>query len=606
MTCIETYLPFGYFLLLIVVLYGVASLTVTNIITIVSLANLLFGSFFIISCTNEKHNKGGVSILSAVSSIVIFVLFNRSYNLSVIFLILLTILLFLLYLKYSIGFFRFVVLGAFLICCTFANVIVSKFLIICLLLFPNVWILLEMLVSLRDILNSNFSRLGFLGFFILFFSLLASVGFFYYFLNEKILVLFSVMAISLLIPISVVTYQMALKFFPFATAGFGLVGVLTFGVLGKVPFVFGTLIFSVILILGGLILLEFYDLMSMPVKIQRDIQNFKAKLFSGNYSSLSDVVGLFNSSSNTIKITIVEENRLPLGLLTMLIAYDKVLYNDVKDNRYISNFFTSNRIMGIFRMSNSVFENLYMMIKKNDNFLQLSKEDKILLDEIVDLISNFVVAVSGEFFDEERVNFVKEIESFDKIKEFLIKNSYLYFFRDKIVAYKFIEDTTSYKGYYFDIFMEPNRLFIIFMNVPDRLLLSNFVLLSLKGVIKTLPSSDINYEKLQTIVRNYITESDLPLSVFISTVEVSDKTYLNLSDNTKVYAFVDSGELSVISLDSSNAIENYKSLILSNKDISKFLPNFTDILERDISNENKVKEILELINEYDTFVMIIL
>jgi len=323
---------------------------------------------------------------------------------------------------------------------------------------------------------------------------------------------------------------------------------------------------------------------------------------------LNDIVKIFNDSSSAIKLFLIEEKQLPLSLLTKLVASDRVLFNDVSDKEYISRFLSSNRIVGVFRVSDVAFETFYLIIKKIRGPIWVLEEERELLEELVNLVSSSSLSAFSQAFDDERESFVREIEAFDRVKEFLIRGAYLSFFKNRVIAYKFIEDLTAFKGYYFDMFFDLNRLFAFLMHIPDRLLLSSFALLALKGLIKTFPMSDITHYRLELSARNFIANNDLPLNFFMSSVELVDNVVnLRLSEN--VYGYVvdfEGGDFAVRYISGKATIKDFVAVFLATRDISEFFDRFLLILSEDISKDDKAKEILNLVNEYDTFVMVVL
>jgi hypothetical protein len=601
-----------YFLLSFVSLLSIAYLPSFYVTLAISVISLLFFCFFVTARFRDCCTKAVASIFTLVSLIGSAFVFNVNLRLFNIFFLALIVWLTSFYIRKYLDFWRFIL--SFLVA-LFLMVIfnfklfeISKVFLISAFGLSASWIFLEMLFEASVLRRVWFRYSAFLNLFSLLFSLLVSVGIIFFLVRESYLVLFVVSAFSLLVPFGILAYDMLLVGLPFLLVFVGIIGGLISWFFGRNDLFLGSSVFAIVSFVGWVLLLIFYDFVASPLKVMRDIQNFKLKLSLGSFGSLNDIVKVFNDSSSAIKLFLIEEKQLPLSLLTKLVASDRVLFNDVSDKEYISRFLSSNRIVGVFRVSDVAFETFYLIIKKIRGPIWVLEEERELLEELVNLVSSSSLSAFSQAFDDERESFVREIEAFDRVKEFLIRGAYLYFFKNRVIAYKFIEDLTAFKGYYFDMFFDLNRLFAFLMHIPDRLLLSSFALLALKGLIKTFPMSDITHDRLELSARNFIANNDLPLNFFMSSVELVDNVVnLRLSEN--VYGYVvdfEGGDFAVRYISEKATIEDFVAVFLATRDISEFFDRFLPILSKDISKDDKAKEMLDLVNEYDTFVMVVL
>jgi hypothetical protein len=530
-----------YFLLSFVSLLSIAYLPSFYVTLAISLISLLFFCFFVTVRFRDCCAKAVASIFTLVSLIGSAFVFNVNLGLFNIFFLTLIVWLTSFYIRKYLDFWRFIL--SFLVA-LFLMVIfnfklfeISKVFLISAFGLSASWIFLEMLFEASVLKRVWFRYSAFLNLFSLLFSLLVSVGIIFFLVRESYLTLFVISAFSLLVPFGILAYDMLLVGLPFSLVFVGIIGGLISWFFGRSDLFLGSSVFAIVSFIGLVLLLIFYDFVASPLKVMRDIQNFKLKLSLGSFGSLNDIVKIFNDSSSAIKLFLIEEKQLPLSLLTKLVASDRVLFNDVSDKEYISRFLSSNRIVGVFRVSDVAFETFYLIIKKIRGPIWVLEEERELLEELVNLVSSSSLSAFSQAFDDERESFVREIEAFDRVKEFLIRGAYLSFFKNRVIAYKFIEDLTAFKGYYFDMFFDLNRLFAFLMHIPDRLLLSSFALLALKGLIKTFPMSDITHDRLELSARNFIANNDLPLNFFMSSVELVDNVVnLRLSEN--VYGYV--------------------------------------------------------------------
>jgi len=601
-----------YFLLSFVSLLSIAYLPSFYVTLVISVISLLFFCFFVTVRFRDCCAKAVASIFTLVSLISSAFVFNVNLGLFNIFFLALIVWLTSFYIRKYLDFGRFILsflVALFLmVLFNFKLFEISKVFLISAFGLSASWIFLEMLFEASVLRRVWFRYSAFLNLFSLLFSLLVSVGIIFFLVRESYLTLFVISAFSLLVPFGILAYDMLLVGLPFLLVFVGIIGGLISWFFGRSDLFLGSSVFAIVSFIGWVLLLIFYDFVASPLKVMRDIQNFKLKLSLGSFGSLNDIVKVFNDSSSAIKLFLIEEKQLPLSLLTKLVASDRVLFNDVSDKEYISRFLSSNRIVGVFRVSDVAFETFYLIIKKIRGPIWVLEEERELLEELVNLVSSSSLSAFSQAFDDERESFVREIEAFDRVKEFLIRGAYLYFFKNRVIAYKFIEDLTAFKGYYFDMFFDLNRLFAFLMHIPDRLLLSSFALLALKGLIKTFPMSDITHDRLELSARNFIANNDLPLNFFMSSVELVDNVVnLRLSEN--VYCYVvdfEGGDFAVRYISGKATIKDFVAVFLATRDISEFFDRFLPILSKDISKDDKAKEMLNLVNEYDTFVMVVL
>jgi 2-hydroxy-3-keto-5-methylthiopentenyl-1-phosphate phosphatase len=66
------------------------------------------------------------------------------------------------------------------------------------------------------------------------------------------------------------------------------------------------------------------------------------------------------------------------------------------------------------------------------------------------------------------------------------------------------------------------------------------------------------------------------------------------------------GDFAVRYISGKATIKDFVAVFLATRDISEFFDRFLPIISKDISKDDKAKEMLNLVNEYDTFVMVVL
>ncbi|MEN2997886.1 MAG: hypothetical protein ABDH28_02460 [Brevinematia bacterium] len=344
-----------------------------------------------------------------------------------------------------------------------------------------------------------------------------------------------------------------------------------------------------------------------------DIDNFLKEFYKiapKRVENFKEVIPkLFNKTSKHLKISIVPQNSLPPFILSKMLNKRSMLINDILDSgKEIVNFFTINNLICIFRISNEVSETDYLLIKlpkvikgsyARECDKTIMKEYFPVFHELEKTIANTLVLPLAKDIEEKREFHVREVESFEKAKYLLIKDSEVFLYFDKVIAYKYIEDTEAHRGYYFDISMSKDKLIGFLFFVPDRLFLSNFALLAIKGIIKSYSTEEITHEELEKITNNFLRERELPLQVSITSFEiVGDRILVNPSKHTKTYCH--NGE-AVRLIDEKLEIDKSNILIISNVDIPE---KTIEEASRSEAKFTSIKKIFDKIRTLDSFVAV--
>lgn len=320
------------------------------------------------------------------------------------------------------------------------------------------------------------------------------------------------------------------------------------------------------------------------------------------------VPNVFNRFSKYIKISILPQNSIPNFILSKLLDRRSLFIKEVFDmDRETVNFFISNGVACIFRFSNFVSETDYLLVKvprvvkfisPSVPSVELIEEFKPVFVELERTISNFIVAPLRADLDAKRELQVKEIESFDRVKYFLVKNNDVFLYNDKVIAYNYVEDFEKNRGYYFDVVIDINRFIGFLFFIPDRLFLSNFVLLALKGIVKSYPVEEITHDKLEAISNEFLKDRDLPLQISVTSFEIyKDKVLIYPSDNTYSY---------VLERDNTKMVKDYGEfsrdsvIVVSNKEIQ----NLTNKIDKKEDKFKSVNKFFSSIVEPDSFVIV--
>lgn len=107
--------------------------------------------------------------------------------------------------------------------------------------------------------------------------------------------------------------------------------------------------------------ISFSDLMKDIDTFLKELHNAVPREFE-NYNKF--VVKVFNSHSRFIKISILPQNVLPNFILSKMLKKKSLSINEVFDSdTETKNFFISNKIMWISRISNEISETDYLIVK---------------------------------------------------------------------------------------------------------------------------------------------------------------------------------------------------------------------------------------------------
>lgn len=348
----------------------------------------------------------------------------------------------------------------------------------------------------------------------------------------------------------------------------------------------------------------------------RDVDSFLKKLREVapveivNYSEF--VTRIFNSHSRFIKISIFPQNFLPNFVLLKMLKKKSLSISEILDgDSETKDFFVSNGIVWISRISNEVSETDYLVVKipmlVGNRYFQEMLEEMIrnllpIFLEIEKMVSNVLVYPLRQEIEKKREHQVREIEAFDKVRYFLIKPADMFLYEDKVIAYKYVEDVERVRGYYFDFVVKQDSFLGFLFFIPDRLFLSNFVLLAIKGIVKSYSPEDISFEKLREVSKSFIEERDLPLKINVSGLSiVKDGIIVYPSDSTFLYV-LEEGVWKEIK--ESQKIGRDSVLIISNRSVDET----TFSLVSKIPKENKfnfIKECFEKIEvQKDTFLLV--
>lgn len=352
-----------------------------------------------------------------------------------------------------------------------------------------------------------------------------------------------------------------------------------------------------------------------PSLLTEDIDNFlkhfpKTSLFPKGMEGYRDIISRsFNNATRYVKISVLPQNSLPYPVLSKMLHRKSLSICDAaKFDRETLNFFVTNRIAYISRISNEVIETDYLLIKlpriiqdyqPNKYVEEVVKRSIPLFQELERSISSALVLPLRQELERKRELHTREIESFERVRYFLIKDSEMFLYRNKVIAYRYIEDFEKHRGYYFDVAIETDRFVGFLMFIPDRLFLSNFALLAMKGIIKSLPIHEINHSKLEETVKEFLKDRDLPLQVSITSFEIiKDKIIIRPSEHTKAYSFDGKTVKPVPKIEE---ISYEESVIISNTDLPE---NLISEIDRTESKLNSISKFFEKITAPDSFVAI--
>ncbi|MCX8028933.1 MAG: hypothetical protein N2712_02950 [Brevinematales bacterium] len=335
------------------------------------------------------------------------------------------------------------------------------------------------------------------------------------------------------------------------------------------------------------------------------VKNFKV-IQPREFESPKDfVVRVFNSSSSYLKISIMPQNMIPTYILNKMLDRRRLsLFDVLNSDRKTIDFFISNNIILVSRISNEVSETDYIVVKFLNFVHDLSSTNVSIIRSYTDIflelertVSNFIVIPVKSEIDRMRELHVKEVEEFERVKYLLIKNSDYYIYFDKIVGYRYNEGFEGIRGYYFDVIFSTDKLIGFLFYVPDMLMLSNFALLAIKGIIKSYSYDSISYITLHDLVTNFIKERDLPLKISLTYFEIDNqKMRVFPSDITNTY-YVENGIISRIV----KPIEVSKDaiLIISTKEVEKLY-----ISDNMVNKKAVIDGILSNFKDFDSFMAV--
>jgi len=480
------------------------------------------------------------------------------------------------------------------------------------------------ILFLTSFLITSFSKFSIWNvdrFFVLIILILVSIlGLIFIVLGENVLVSYALLVVSVVL-ILVVFSVLFRKFYM----------VLVFGILWGGGIVISTVllkdilpswvlqanVLSIISIFVALFVYWYFDNYRISFSdLMKDIDTFLKELHNAvprefeNYNEF--VVKVFNSHSRFIKISILPQNVLPNFILSKMLKKKSLSINEVFDSdTETKNFFISNKIMWISRISNEISETDYLIVKFprlvsniyfRDVFDDLVKNLLPIFLEIDKMISNLLIYPMRQEIESKREYQVREVESFDKVRYFLIKSSDVFLYGDKVIAYKYVEDINKMRGYYFDFVAREDSFLGFLFFIPDRLFLSNFVLLAIKGIIKSYSVEDISFEKLKEISKDFVKEREFPLQISITGLSiVEDGIIVYPSNFTFTYTFVDNIWREV---KNSEKFERNSVLLISNKPLGEEVFSLVNRIPKD-NKFDFVREWFDKIKVYeDEFLLI--
>ncbi|MFN4245138.1 MAG: hypothetical protein ACK4F9_03185 [Brevinematia bacterium] len=345
----------------------------------------------------------------------------------------------------------------------------------------------------------------------------------------------------------------------------------------------------------------------------RDIDNFVKNFSLYTPREFEDykifITRIFNMLSQNIKISIVPQNVLPSFVLFKMLERRSISINDVvNSDRETISFFVTNNIVSIYRISNEISEVDYLLVKLPKvmkSFRLYPHVDKVIkdflpiLDELEMTISGLLALPFVREVESKREFRAREIESFEGVRYFLIKDQDVFFYKDKVVAYRYNEDVENRRGFYFDVGIGINRFIAFLFFVPDRLFLSNFFLLGIKGMVKSYLIEEITHEKLENLAKDFLKEKDLPLQVSVSSFEIlEDSLVVNASSYVNLYVYLN-GVLKKIQ--GKEYLSRDSVIFISNRDIIEDV-----ILDVKFDGDKVafIKSVLDKIKENDTFFLV--
>ncbi|MGC8964617.1 MAG: hypothetical protein ACP5KI_04560 [Brevinematia bacterium] len=285
---------------------------------------------------------------------------------------------------------------------------------------------------------------------------------------------------------------------------------------------------SVIFLISGLLAINFLEIPEKKInkiifETTQIVENIiKEKL---TFKSEFELIETLNFKLKYIQISIIPENKLPIFIINKMILKNSLSLDEIShtDKDTIS-FFKNFGLIFIQRLPSELDKINYILIKYPPikNFLNIEsikrEVDKLrpLCKYIAQIISNLLIISSQKKLDKQREHQVREIESFERVNYFLIREEEQFVFRDKKIAYKFLEDFEKPRGYYLDVVFKKNGMALFLIYIPDILMLSKFTLLSIKGIIKTLEPEEITYERIKEISEEFVKSRDLPLTISIN------------------------------------------------------------------------------------------
>lgn len=490
----------------------------------------------------------------------------------------------------------------------------------------NVFLLYSIIsiLFLTSFLITSFSKFSIWNvdrFFVLIILILVSIlGLIFIVLGENVLVSYALLVVSVVLILVVFSvlfrkFYMVLVFGILWGGGIAISTVLLKDILPS--WVLQANVLSIISIFVALFVYWYFDNYRISFSdLMKDIDTFLKKLHNAvprefeNYNKF--VVKVFNSHSRFIKISILPQNVLPNFILSKMLKKKSLSINEVFDSdTETKNFFISNKIMWISRISNEISETDYLIVKFprlvsniyfRDVFDDLVKNLLPIFLEIDKMISNLLIYPMRQEIESKREYQVREVESFDKVRYFLIKSSDVFLYGDKVIAYKYVEDINKMRGYYFDFVAREDSFLGFLFFIPDRLFLSNFVLLAIKGIIKSYSVEDISFEKLKEISKDFVKEREFPLQISITGLSiVEDGIIVYPSNFTFTYTFVDNIWREV---KNSEKFERNSVLLISNKPLGEEVFSLVNKIPKD-NKFDFVREWFDKVKVYeDEFLLI--
>ncbi len=315
-------------------------------------------------------------------------------------------------------------------------------------------------------------------------------------------------------------------------------------------------------------------------------------------SALQEVIDDFNEYvGRYFKVSLLGKDQLPVSLRLEFVSGDKkeISIYDLKGKSLeLKRFFVVNNFFMVTNVAEEVLSDCFLLFSKPRKREWVSIEELALLRQLSFTVSQMFYLVNAEVTEESRENIAREIENFEKLKRFLIKDYEMYFFYDRLAFYTHVPDPESNKGYAIDIVYDEEKMVLIVMYVPDNLMLSHFVLSALKGLIRISYPEQISYEYIVSYLEYLTKEKNIPLNFSLAVIDVfKDKIHVKSDKKLNIIFFCKDGRV----IDEGfEEFEGEGVVLVTN--ISKEV--YINILPRDICRvsglDEKIKTYKEILN----------